>query len=117
MAINNTVTLIGNLGAEAEVIDNGSKPFAAIRLATTDSYKDKEADEWKEREAIWHNVVAFNPLIIEMVRSLKKGARIEVTGALSYRPYKVQLDGREITKQEASVIAHKIEMAPLAKKG
>ena len=117
MAINNTVTLTGNLGAEAEIIDSGSKAFAAIRLATTDSYQDKETEEWKERETVWHKVITFNPTLIELLRGLKTGSRIEVIGSLSYRPYKVQLDGREITKQEASVIARKIDMAPLPKRG
>jgi len=116
MAINNTVTLIGNLGSEAEIIDTGDSTFATVSLATTDSYKDKKTEEWKERETVWHKVIAFSPMVIETLKNFKTGSRIEVTGSLSYRPYKVQLDGKEITKQEASVIARKVEVAPLPKK-
>ena len=116
MAINNTAILTGNLGAEAQVIETGSTTFAAIRLATTDSYKDEEKGEWVELETIWHNVIAFNPKVIQVLKSLKKGSRVEVTGSLSYRPYKVRVDEKEITKQEASIIARKVELAPLTKK-
>lgn len=116
MAINNTVTLIGNLGTEADIIETESTTFAAIRLATTDSYKDEEKGEWVELSTIWHNVIAFSPLVIEQLKSLKKGSRIEVTGSLSYRPYEIMVKDKQITKQEASVIARKIELAPLPKK-
>jgi len=116
MAINNTVTLTGNMGSEVEVIETDHTTFAAIRIATTDSYKDTETDKWIDLETLWHNVIAFNPKVIETLKSLKTGSRIEVTGGLSYRPYKVMLEGREITKQEASVVARKVELKPLIKK-
>lgn len=115
MAINNTVTLIGNIGREADIIKTENTTFAAVSIATTDSYKD-ENDQWQELETVWHNVIAFSPVLVEVLKNLKKGTRIEVTGSLSYRPYQVMLDGKEITKKEASVIARKIEQAPLVKK-
>ena len=116
MAINNTVTLIGNLGAEAQLIEeNTTKAFVAIRLATTDSYKDSESGEWKQKQSIWHDVITFSPTLIELLQDLKTGARIRVEGSLSYRPYKVTLDGKEIEKKEASIIARRIEMAALPK--
>jgi single-stranded DNA-binding protein len=117
MAINNTVILTGNLGAEADIIETENTTFAAIRLATTDSYKNEETGKWEELDTIWHNLIAFNPRVIEVLKSLKTGTRIEVTGSLSYRPYKVMSNGKEITKKEASVIIRKVEMAPLPKKG
>lgn len=116
MAINNTVTLIGNLGAEADVIETDNTTFAAIRIATTDSYKDEESGKWVELETVWHNVIAFNPKLIQTLKSFKTGSRIEVTGSLSYRPYEVVLKDKTITKKEASIIAKKIEVAPLVKK-
>ncbi len=116
MAINNSVTLIGNMGSEARFIKTESTEFVAVSVATTDSYKD-DSGEWQENETIWHNIIAFNPKLIEILKSLKKGTRIEVTGSLSYRPYQVQDgDGVLITKMEASIIARKIEQAPLPKK-
>lgn len=115
MAINNSVTLIGNMGSDAEIIETGSSTFAAVSIATTDSYKDDNG-EWQEMATIWHNVLTFNPKLIEIFKSLKKGARLEIIGSLSYRPYKVMLDNKEITKYEASIIARKVEQAPLAKR-
>jgi len=115
MAINNSVILTGNTGAEAQVIETDSTTFAAVRLATTDSYQDEEGN-WKDLETIWHDVVTFNPKVIQVLKSLKTGSRIKVTGSLSYRPYEVMIEDKKIQKKEASVIAKKVEMAPLGKK-
>ena len=116
MAINNTIKLVGNTGTEIKIIENDGKPFAAFSLATTDSYKDKETEEWKDKETIWHDVIVFNPKLMEQLKAFKKGTRLEVTGSLSYREFKVQDEGKVITKKEARVIAHKAEQAPLVKK-
>lgn len=116
MAINNTVTLIGNMGTEARIIETEGNTFIAFSLATTDSYKDGE-DNWQNKETIWHNVLVFGSKTMEVAKSLKKGSRIQLTGSLSYRPFEVvNGDGEVITKKEASVIARRIELAPLAKK-
>lgn len=117
MAYNNQVKLTGNLGAEARIIETEGSTFASFSIATTDSYKDKD-DNWQEKETVWHNLVSFNPTTIEMLKGIKKGTRLEISGALSYRPFEVQDgEGKIITKKEASVIAYKIEQAPLVKKG
>lgn len=118
MAKNNSVTLIGNTGSDARINESeSSNTFAAVSIATTESYKKEGSEEWQHKETVWHNVLAFNPTLIKVLDSLKKGTRIEVTGSLSYRPYQIQDgDGVVITKQEASIIAHKIELRPLAKK-
>ncbi len=116
MAYNNTVTLIGNMGSEARIIESDEQHFAGVSVATTDSYQDKEGN-WQDKETIWHNVLAFNPKVIEKLKALKKGSRIKVTGSLSYRPFEVvDGEGQVIPKKEASVIAGKVELAPLAKK-
>lgn len=116
MAYNNTVKLIGNLGAEAKIIEGENKTFAALRIATTDTYKDKETEEWKDKATIWHDVIVFSPALIEEVKAYKKGARLEIDGSISYREFLVGIDGKEVTKREASVLAHKIQQAPLVKK-
>lgn len=116
MAYNNSVQLTGNTGAEVRIIETENRKFAAFSIATTDSYKDQD-DNWQEKETVWHNVVAFNPKLIEMLKSLKKGTRLSITGSLSYRPFEVQDgEGKTITKKEASIVAGKIEQAPLVKK-
>lgn len=115
MAYNNTVTLTGNMGSEARIMDTSEKDFAAFSLATTDSYKD-EQENWQEKDTIWHNVLVFSPRVIEEVKALKKGTRIKITGSISYRTFEVFIDGKPVEKKEASIIAHKVELAPLAKK-
>jgi len=117
MAINNNVTLKGNLGSEARIHeDKEGREFAALSLATTDSYKDDQ-DQWHEKDAIWHNVIAFSPSVVAILKTLKKGTRVEITGSLSYRPFDVTNgDGEVITKKEVSIIARRVEQAPLVKK-
>ena len=118
MANNNTVTLIGNMGSEVRIekSNKDGREFAAVSIATTDSYKD-DNDQWHEKETIWHSVVVFSPKVIEILKSLKKGTRVKVTGSISYRPYDVvDGDGEVITKKEASIIAYRVEHAPLVKK-
>lgn len=116
MAQNNTVILIGNMGSEARIIKTEGRDFVGFSLATTDSYKDDKG-EWQEKETVWHNILAFNPKVVEMLKAFKKGSRLTVTGSLSYRPFEVvNGDGEVITKKEASIIVSKIELTPLVKK-
>ncbi len=116
MAYNNTVTLTGNTGGEVRIVETGEKQFATFSLATKDSYQDKEGN-WQDKETVWHNVMAFNPALIEALKSFKKGVRLKIIGELSYRPFEVQLpDGQTVTKKEAAIICKKIEQAPLVKK-
>lgn len=117
MAINNTVTLIGNMGSEARFIEQEEgKSFAAFSMATTDSYRD-ENEQWMQKEAVWHNILVFSPAVLGHVKGLKSGTRIKLTGSISYRPFEVQDDeGNTFTRREASIIAVKVEQAPLVKK-
>jgi len=115
MAINNTVILTGNMGAKPRIIEKDNSTFAAFSLATTDSYKDKEG-EWKDRETVWHDVVAFSPKLIEQIKELDTKDRITVTGSLSYRFSEVAGKNDEVIKKmETSIIARKIEESPLIK--
>jgi len=112
-----TITLIGNMGSEAKLIEReGGKPFAAVSLATADSHKD-DSGEWVQQESIWHDIVIFSPAVIGHIQGLKSGTRIKVTGTLSYRSFEMQgEDGKSITRREASIVATRVEMAPLIKK-
>lgn len=117
MAYNNTVTLTGNLGQEAKIIEqDDGKTFAAFSIATADSYQLDDGT-WETKETVWHRLVSFSPLVTQTVRGLKAGMRVEITGSLSYRPFETLLpDGRSVTKMEATVIANKLELKPLVKK-
>ena len=125
MAINNTIELIGNMGKNGvRIIETEESKFAALSLATTDSYKDEESGKWKDKDTIWHDLIAFNPAVIEILKGLNSKARIKITGTLSYRTFPVEIEIEEngqivtktINKKEASIIVRKVEQAPLVKK-
>jgi single-strand DNA-binding protein len=113
MAQNNQVILIGNLGQDPRRIEKETKSFVALSLCTQDSYKDKDDDEWKQRKEVWHDVLVFGPQAQGHARYFRKGQRVRIEGFLSYRDIKGE-DGH--THQEATIIATKIEAAPLPQK-
>jgi single-strand DNA-binding protein len=77
----NKVTLIGFLGSNAEVRNNGS--FTTLSLATKSSYK-KNGEYISHTE--WHRCVVFGKLS-EFAKTLSKGAHIQVEGELRSREY------------------------------
>lgn len=114
MAFNNTVTLTGNLGSEARIIEKDGRKFAVFSIATVDSFQDDKGD-WQQKSTVWHDLITFSPPVIQQVNSLKKGSRVQITGSLSYRLFPVATDSG-IRKKEAVVIARKLELKPLVKK-
>ena len=75
----NKVLLIGRLGADPEIkqMVNG-KSVARLSLATSQSWKDKNTGEKKEKTE-WHRVVVFNEGLVNVVQQyLKKGAQVYV---------------------------------------
>jgi len=117
MAINNTIELTGNLGSEVRIIETEERTFAGVSLATTDSYKNEETGDWADKQTQWHDLVAFSPKVIEVLKGLNTKARIKIIGTLSYRPFQVQNgEGQIITKKEASIVVRSVEQAPLSKK-
>src|SRR6266478_1928253 len=84
----NKVILIGNLGRDPEIrsTQNGTR-IANLSLATSESWRDKNSGERKERTE-WHRVVIFDDKLVEVVEKyLKKGAKIYVEGALQTRKW------------------------------
>ena len=85
----NKVMLIGRLGADPEIkqMVNG-KNVARLSLATSQTWKDKNSGERKEKTE-WHRIVIFNEGLINVVQQyLKKGANVFVEGQLSTRKWK-----------------------------
>jgi len=116
MTLNNNVILIGNLGDVAKIHKMEDRLFATFSIATHESYKNDD-DEYVQKAPIWHNVLVFKPDVVELCKTFEKGARVEVSGSLSYRPFSHKIKrGKTVNKQEASIIAYKIEPKPLAKK-
>lgn len=84
----NKVILVGNLGRDPEVrhAQDGAK-IVQLNLATSESWKDRQSGERKEKTE-WHRVVIFNPNLAEIAeRYLKKGSKVYVEGQLQTRKW------------------------------
>lgn len=84
----NKVILIGNLGADPEIRrTQDGRPVANLRVATTESWKDKTTGERKEKTE-WHRVVIFNEGLCRIAEQyLKKGAKVYIEGSLQTRKW------------------------------
>ena len=92
----NKVLLIGRLGADPEIkqMVNG-KNVARLSLATSQTWKDKNTGERKEKTE-WHRIVIFNEGLINVIQQyLKKGANVYVEGQLSTRKWKDESTGQD----------------------
>ena len=92
----NKVLLIGRLGADPEIkqMVNG-KSVARFSLATSQTWKDKNTGERKEKTE-WHRVVVFNEGLVNVVKQyLKKGAQVYIEGQLSTRKWKDEKSGQD----------------------
>ena len=84
----NKVILLGNLGQDPDIrsMQNGKK-VCTFSIATSDSWKDKETGEKKEKTE-WHRVVVFNEGLIGVVENyIKKGTKVYVEGSLQTRKW------------------------------
>ena len=103
----NKVILIGNLGADPEV--RYSPSGAAVtnaRLATTDSWRDRQSGEQQERTE-WHRVVFFGKLAEIAGEYLRKGSKVYVEGRLQTRKWQGQ-DGQD--RYTTEVVANDMQM-------
>jgi single-strand DNA-binding protein len=84
----NKVILVGNLGRDPEVRRLGSgEPVVNLRVATSESWKDKNSGERKEKTE-WHSVVIFNENLAKVAESyLKKGSKVYLEGQLQTRKW------------------------------
>ena len=112
----NKVILIGNLGADPEVrtFQNGNK-VVNLRLATSESWKDKNTGERKEKTE-WHSVAIFNDGLAKIAETyLKKGSTVYIEGQLETRKWQDQ-SGADRYSTEVVVKAFKGEMTLLGGK-
>lgn len=86
----NKVILIGNLGQDPEIrYTSGGMAIATLSLATSESWRDKQTGEHKERTE-WHRVVFMGKLAEVAGQHLKKGAQVYVEGKLETRKWRDQ---------------------------
>src|SRR6476646_9751631 len=84
----NRVMLIGNLGKDPEIRrTQDGRPIANLSIATSETWRDKNSGERKEKTE-WHRVVIFNEGLCKVAEQyLKKGAKVYIEGALQTRKW------------------------------
>ena len=81
----NKVQLIGNLGNDPDIINEGK--IAKFSLATSESWKDKTSGERKTKTE-WHNIVVYNEGLVGVIQQyVKKGSKVYVEGQLQTRKW------------------------------
>lgn len=95
MASLNRASLIGSLGRDPEVRHTqDGRPIVSLSVATSESWKDKNTGERKEKTE-WHRVVIFNEGLAKVAEQyLKKGSKVFIEGSLQTRKYNDR-DGAE----------------------
>ena len=101
----NKVILVGNLGKDPEIrtLNSGDR-VANLRIATSETWRDKASGERKEKTE-WHSVVVFNENIVRVCEQyLKKGSTVYVEGALQTRKW---TDQQGVEKYSTEVVLQK----------
>lgn len=103
----NKVILIGNLGSDPEVryMPNGGA-VANVNIATSETWKDKQTGEQRERTE-WHRVVFYQKLAEIVGEYLKKGGKVYIEGRLQTRKWQGQ-DGQD--RYTTEIIANDMQM-------
>ena len=92
----NKVLLIGRLGQDPEIkqMVNG-KSVARLSIATSNTWKDKNTGEKKEKTE-WHRIVIFNEGLVKVVQQyVKKGAQVYIEGQLTTRKWRDEKSGTD----------------------
>ena|SRR5690606_16805478 len=103
----NRVMLIGRLGADPERrhMPNG-KAVVNIRVATSETWKDRNSGEWLERTE-WHSIVAFDKLAEIIAEYLRKGSQVFIEGKLQTRKWQDK-EGKD--RYTTEIIAQSMKM-------
>ena len=103
----NKVILIGNLGADPETrYTQSGSAVTNIRIATTDSWRNKQNGEQQERTE-WHRVVFFGRLAEVAQEYLTKGRQVYIEGRVQTRKWQGQ-DGQD--RYTTEIVAHDMQM-------
>lgn len=91
----NKVILVGNLGRDPEIrTTQDGREIANFSIATSESWKDRNTGERKEKTE-WHRVVIFNEALVNVVKNyVKKGSKLYLEGSLQTRKW-TDKDGHE----------------------
>ncbi len=96
----NKVILVGNLGADPEIRRlNSGDPVVNLSIATSETWRDKQSGERRERTE-WHRVVIFNDQLAKVAEQyLKKGMKVYLEGQLQTRSWEAQSGQKEYTTE------------------
>lgn len=96
----NKVILVGNLGRDPETRRlNSGDPVVNLRIATTETWRDRQSGERRERTE-WHSVVIFNENLCRVAEQyLRKGSKIYVEGSLQTRDWEDQSGQKRYTTE------------------
>jgi single-strand DNA-binding protein len=113
----NKVILVGNLGAEPEIRSlNSGDRVANLRIATSETWRDKASGERKEKTE-WHRVVIFNDNLVKVAENyLRKGSKVYIEGSLQTRKWADQ-SGQEKFSTEIVLQKFRGELTMLDGKG
>jgi single-strand DNA-binding protein len=98
----NKVILVGNLGRDPEIrtLNSGDR-VANLRIATSETWRDKATGERKEKTE-WHQVVIFNENIVKVAENyLKKGSTVYIEGSLQTRKW---TDQNNVEKYSTEIV-------------
>src|SRR6266404_4045244 len=103
----NKVILVGNLGADPETraMPSGST-VANLRIATSESWRDKQSGEQQERTE-WHRVVLFGRLGEVAAEYLKKGSQVYIEGSLRTRKWQ---DKQGTERYSTEIVGNEMQM-------
>ena len=113
----NKVILVGNLGKDPEIrtLNSGDR-VANLRIATSETWRDKASGERKEKTE-WHRVVIFNENLVKVAEQyLRKGSTVYIEGSLQTRKYQDQ-SGAERYSTEIVLQKFRGELTMLGGKG
>lgn len=113
----NKVILIGNLGADPEIRRTADgRPIANLRVATSESWRDKATGERRERTE-WHRVVIFNEGLAKIAEQyLKKGSKVYLEGSLQTRKWQDK-EGQDRWTTEVVLQGFNSQLAMLDSRG
>ena len=113
----NKVILVGNLGRDPEIRSlNSGDRVANLSIATSETWRDRNSGERKERTE-WHRVVIFNDNLVKVAENyLKKGSKVYIEGQLSTRKF---TDQSGVEKYSTEIVLQKFrgELTMLDGKG
>ncbi|MFZ1990775.1 MAG: single-stranded DNA-binding protein [Alphaproteobacteria bacterium] len=105
----NKVILLGNLGADPEVRHTqDGRSIVHLRIATSDSWRDKQTGERKEKTE-WHRVTIFNEGLAKVAQQyLRKGSQVYIEGQLQTRKYQ---DAQGVDRYSTEIVLQNFNSA------